>query len=229
MNKNSSRKWLCAAVALAALLYSGLLFLIKPALDVSAWILYGFTIAAFLLLMVQLAFGSGGVKSYPMLDHVSSAVTGLYVAVQVIVGGIVLMFFDGLPLTLVVFGEALVLGAYLLYVFLFSAVSSHVEAQDAAVDVKLSNIRSVVAQLEMLAAAQSDAAMKKKLSDAAKELRFQDVMTPPELASMDVHIKLCVDELRVALENGFGDADELLVKLNKILVERKQKSRALKR
>lgn len=228
MRKDRSRLWLCLTVVFIAIVYTSLLLLLKPQLDLSSWTLYGFTIMAFLLLIIQIAFGTGGIKAYPAFEYVNIAVTIGYTAFQFILGGVILMLFDGLPFVPVVCVEAVILVVYLVYTFISSAVLSHTENQEQRIDKSVTNVRLMITDLEMMAATQPDKETKDKLLEAAKEIRYQDVISSPELASLDLRIQQCVDCIRAALECEDGDADTAIKSLSNMLLERKLKCKALK-
>ena len=86
MKKSHSGLWLALAAILLAAVYSAVVFLAKPAMDPGAWILYGFTMAAFLIVALQLLTASC-TGSGLVLDTVLGVATLVYFAVQMIVGG----------------------------------------------------------------------------------------------------------------------------------------------
>jgi len=229
MHKNRSRLWMCLTVVIFAALYCFLLFNMKKSMDISAWALFAFTMVSFLLLIVQLAFGAGGIKEYPQFDYVNTTVACIYCGVQLVLGGIILMLFKGLPFIPVICTESILLAAYLVYTFILTGVSSHAESQDAKTDAALTNIRTQIAELETLAAAQSDAAIKTRLRRAAEDLRYQDVIVPAEAAALDDKIRRSVEDIRYALSSGALDANEELDTLSRLLAERKEKARAYRR
>lgn len=229
MRKNHSRAWLCLAVLAIGIAYTVILMLIKPDFDISRWTLFAFTLMSLVLLIIQLAFGDGGIKAYPQFDYINTTVAVYYALFQFVVGGVLLMCFGGLPFVPVICVEAVVLTAYLVYTFILSAVTSHADSQDRASDAALTNQRKLISDLELMAAEQPEGEIKRRLISAAREIRFQDVLTPPELVALNKSVRRCVADLQTALVGDDGEAEALIDRLDALLSERKQKSRALKR
>ena len=129
MKKSHAGFWVGLALVFLAAVYSAIVFLVKTTFDVSAWMLYSFTMAAFLLMAVQ-AVAASRKGSGIVMDTALGLVTLLYFGLQLIFGGVICMCFSGLPMTAVLVCEILLLAAYLGIAFMMYAAQSHSAAQE---------------------------------------------------------------------------------------------------
>lgn len=228
MAKNHSRAWLCFAVVFTAAIYAGILLLLKPKMDNSSWTLFAFTIAAFVLVVIQLSFGSGGKGSLPQFSYAQAVVSTAYVLLQWVFGGIVLMFFEELPFVPVFCTELIFMAAYLVYTFVFSATLSHAQEQETQVADAVNRFREFVTELEYLAAVSKDSEVKSRLQTSSKELQYQDVITSPELSDLNGRIAQCIVNIREALSDSEYDPLKDIDRLDRLITERKFKAKAVK-
>lgn len=228
MRKSHARLWLCLSVLLGAIVYSGLLFTLKETMDITSWTLYAFTMVSFALFAVQLAFGAGGVKPLPQFDYVNTAVAAIYCIIQLVVFGVLLMLFSGIPFCPIIALETVILAAYLIYMFVWNGAISHAKHQDDSMQTSLISIRLLISDLELIGAQQADECLARRIYEIARDLRFQDVKVAPELASLNTRIVECVAYLKNAEEFGDGNILNAVTKLEALVAERKSKSKAIK-
>ena len=112
MKKSHAGFWIGLSTAFVAVMYSIILFLVKPDFDLAAWVLYGMTMLAFLLFGIQ-AVASSHTGSGIAMDTTLGIVTAIYLGLQFVFGGIICMCLKGLPLTPVIILELLLLTVYL--------------------------------------------------------------------------------------------------------------------
>ena len=111
MKKGNAGLWIGIAAFFLAAVYSVILFLLKPNFDMTAWVIYGATMVAFLLVGIQaIAFTRTG--SGVIMDTALGIVTAIYFGLQLVFGGIVCMSFSDVPLTPVLVCEIIVLAAH---------------------------------------------------------------------------------------------------------------------
>ena len=228
MKKSHAGLWTGLAVLLFAAVYSAVLFLLKKNFDTSAWILYGFTLAAFVLLFVQITAVSRNSPEV-VTDSALGIVTVVYFAIQFIFGGIVCMRFSDLPFVPVVVCEAILLAAYLILAFVVFGAQSHSAAQDRNDQAAVRKHRLLEGDIRTLADGQQDADLKAALEKLAEEFHYSDVVSLPGLADVDGRIARNVAVLQEELENGGSDPLATIETLRKLLRERDRTAAILKR
>ena len=97
MKKSHAGFWVGIATLFFAAVYSAIVFLVKTTFNLSAWMLYGFTMVAFLLVAIQMIAASRKSSSIVM-DTALGLVTAVYFGLQLIFGGIICMCFNDLPM-----------------------------------------------------------------------------------------------------------------------------------
>lgn len=88
MKKSHAGFWVDIASLFMAAIYSAIVFLVKTTFDISAWMFYGFTMVAFLLITIQSVVASRKSSSVVM-DTALGVVTLIYFGLQFIFGGII--------------------------------------------------------------------------------------------------------------------------------------------
>ncbi len=228
MKKSHAGLWAGAAVLFLAAVYSVILFLVKTDFDAASWVLYGATMAAFLLVGLQ-AVASAKSGSGVVTDKVLGSVTAVYFLVQLIIGGIICMRFGGLPLTAVVIAEIVVLGAYLIITFLMYAVQSGSAAQDHNDQKAVQKMRLLESDVQGMADAAADPEIKKALKDLAEAIHYGDVASLPGLADVEGRIAQNVAALQEELAADKAASLARIGTLRRLLKERDRTAAILKR
>lgn len=229
MKRNRIGFWLVTAALLAAVVYSVVVFTVRPGFDTSAWILYGFTMGAFLMLAIQLGAsvrqGSGAI-----LDTALGMITGLYWALQFVFGGVVCMCFSGLAETPVLIAECVLLA---LYLSLFLTVNL-AQRRNGSAPVSHSKESAILRMqmlerdVQILAEQQSDPALRQALSEVAEQVHFCDATSMPELLDVDSRIEQRLQQLRGELTNPEADAMASVRALSVLIKERDMTAAAFK-
>jgi len=228
MKKSFAGLWIGIASLLAAAVYSAVLFLSKSAFDIGAWMLYGFTLAAFLLIAIQ-SIASSRKSSTVVMDSALGIVTLIYFGLQFVFGGIVCMFFKGLPAGGVLGCEIVLLGAYLIVAFIMYGAQSHSAAQDVNDQNAVRKMRLLESDILTMAEEQSDPAKKQALKALAEEIHFSDVAVNPALADVEGRIAQNVAILQDELTDEAADVYERIDTLRRLLKERNRTAAILKR
>ncbi len=228
MKKHSASLWIGASVLLLAAVYSSVLFFVKRHFDVSAWVLFGFTLAAFVLLFLQTTAAARSTRSI-VTDTALSIVTLLYFFLQFVFGGIVCMRYDGLPLTPVVVGEAVLLTVYLILAFVVFGAQTHSEEQDRNDEAAFRRFRLLENDIRGMGDGQRDPNVKAALEKLAEEIHYSDPAALPGLADVEERITEAVAALRADLEEENGEAPERVETIRRLLRERERTAAARKR
>lgn len=228
MKKSHAGFWVGIASLFIAAVYSVILFLAKPTFDVSAWVLYGFTMVAFLLITIQ-AVAASRKSSSIVMDTALGIVTLVYFSLQFIFGGIICMCFRDLPMAAVLIWEIILLAAYLVVAFIMYGAQSHSAAQDQNDQNAVRKMRLLESDILGMAEAQTDADMKKALKALAEEIHFSDVATYPALADVEGRIAQNVAILQDELTDEAADVYARIEALRQLLKERNRTAAILKR
>lgn len=228
MKKSHAGFWVGIASLFMAAVYSAILFLVKTTFDISAWMIYGFTMVAFLLITIQSVAASRKSSSIVM-DTALGIVTLIYFGLQFIFGGIICMCFSDLPMTAVLVCEIILLAAYLVIAFIMYAAQSHNAAQDQNDQNAVRKMRLLESDILGMAEEQTDADKRKALMALAEEIHFSDVATYPALADVEGRIAQNVAILQDELTDESTDVYARIEAIRRLLKERNRTAAILKR
>lgn len=228
MKKNHSSLWLAGAIIFLAAIYSAVLFLLKKTFDFSSWVLYTFTMIAFILLALQVVASSKNSENVAM-DASLGLLTVVYFLIQVVLGGIVCMFFTDLPNTSVLVSEIILLGIYLVAAFVMYGAQSHSSAQSANDRRSVNKIRLLENDIQCMAEQAADADVKKALENLAEEIRYSDVANLPGLADVEARIAQNVAVLQEELTDEAANVAERIETIQRLLRERNRTAEILQR
>lgn len=228
MKKSHAGFWVGFASLFFAAVYSAVLFLVKSTFDISAWILYGFTIVAFVLITIQSVASSGKSNSI-VLDSALGLVTLIYFGVQFVFAGIICMCFADLPVTAVSVCEIILLAAYLLIAFVMYGAQSHSAAQDYNDQKAVSKMRLLENDVLTMVDNQTDASRKQALKALAEEVHYCDLTIHPALDDVDGRIAQNVAMLQDELSDDTADVNTRIETVRRLLKERNRTAAILKR
>lgn len=228
MKKSHAGFWVGITVFFIAAVYSVILFLVKPTFDITAWVLYGATIVAFLLVGIQ-AIASSRSGSAIVMDTTLGIVTAIYFGLQLIFGGIVCMCFTDVPLTPVIVCEIILLAAYLVITFLMYAAQSSNAAQDHNDQQNVQKMRLLESDIQSMMKKTTNPDIKKALRELAEAIHYSDVVSLPVLADVEGRIAQNVAVLRDELTDDGADPLARIEKIRRLLKERDRTAAILKR
>lgn len=221
MKKGHAGFWVGISVFLIAVVYSVVLFLVKPSLDDSSRVLYVATIIAFLLFGMQ-AIASSRSKSAIVTESALGIVTAIYFGLQLIGGGILCMSFKSLPFTPVVISEIILLSAYLVFAFVMFAAQSSNAAQDHNDQKAVRRMRLLEDDVLELMDDAANPEVKKALKNLAEEVHFSDVVFLPALVDIDHLIARDIAILQAKLNDDDANVLTKIEEIDKLLRERKR-------
>lgn len=228
MKKSHAGLWVGIAVFFLAAVYSIILFLVKPAFDISAWVLYGATMIAFLLVGIQMIASSRS-GSAIVMDTTLGIVTAIYFGLQVLFGGIICMSFTDVPLTPVIVCEIILLAAYLVIAFLMYAAQSSNAAQDHNDQKTVQKMRLLESDVKGMMDEAADPNVKKALKELAEAVHYSDVASLPGLADVEGRIAQNIAILQDELSDENADPLARIETLRRMLKERDRTAAILKR
>lgn len=228
MKKSHASIWVGITVFFIAAVYSVILFLLKSNFDIAAWVLYGATMTAFLLVGIQ-AVASARADSGGVADAALGIVTAVYFGLQLIFGGIICMCFSDVPLTPVIICEIIVLAAYLVIAFLMYAAQSGNVAQEHNDQIAVQKIRFLENDVKGMMEAAANPALKKALNNLAEAIHYSDVASLPELADVENRIAQNVAILQEELADENANPFARIETLRQLLQERDRTAAFLRR
>lgn len=228
MKKSHAGFWVGLAVLFIAAIYSAIVFLTKNTFDLSTWLLYGFTMVAFLLVAIQ-AIASARSGSGIVMDTTLGVVTAIYFGLQFIFGGIVCMFFTDLPTTPVLVCQIILLAVYLVIAFIMYGAQSHMSAQDHNDQRNVRKLRLLESDIQGMADQQSDSVLKQALKGLAEEIHFSDVVSLPALADVEDRVAQNVAILQDEVTDADANPLARIETIRRLLKERDRTAAILKR
>lgn len=228
MKKSHAGFWVGIAVFFVAAVYSVILFLVKSSFDSAAWVLYGATMVAFLLVGIQ-AIASARTGSGIVMDVTLGIVTAIYFSLQLIFGGIVCMSFSDVPLTPVIVCEIIILATYLVFAFVMYAAQSNNAAQDHNDQKTVQKMRLLESDVQGMMEEASDSEVKKALRELAEAIHYSDVVSLPGLADVEGRIAQNIAILQDELTDDAADPLARIETLRRLLKERDRTAAILKR
>ncbi len=228
MKKSHAGVWVGIAAFFLAAVYSVIIFLVKPHLDLTSWVLYTATMIAFLLVGLQMIAAARGGSSV-IMETALGIVTAIYFFLQLIFGGIVCMSVKDVPTTPVIVGEIILLAVYLMIAFLMYAAQSSNAAQDYNDKKTVQKMRLLENDVQGMIEAAEDPSVKKALTELAEAIHYSDVVSLPGLADVENRIAQNLAALQEELTDGDTDPLSRIDTLRRLLRERDRTAAILKR
>ena len=221
MKKNSTKGYVILGILFV--LISIIAFAVPTVKTATFWIAYVFTAAAFAaqIIIWRTALGKETLKSkflgFPVV-HIGI----VYTVIQVIAFA-VFMFVPTLPAWSAVVVCSVIAGISAVCMISADAGRDEIERVEAKVQKKVFYIRELQADIELLADNETNADVKKALTQLAEKIRFSDPMSNEQLADLENKISTKVAELKTA-----SSKLEIITELNSLLDERNKKCKILK-
>lgn len=221
MKKNSTKGYVILGILFA--LISIIAFAVPTVKTATFWIAYVFTAAAFAaqIIIWRTALGKETLKSkflgFPVV-HIGI----VYTVIQVIAFA-VFMFVPTLPAWSVIVVCSVIAGISAVCMISADAGRNEIERVEAKVQKKVFYIRELQADIELLADNETNADVKKALTQLAEKIRFSDPMSNEQLADLEDKISTKIEELKTT-----SSQLEIITELNSLLDERNKKYKILK-
>lgn len=221
MKKNSAKGYVILGILFA--LISIIAFAVPTVKTATFWITYVFTAAAFAaqIIIWRTALGKETLKSkflgFPVV-HIGI----VYTVIQVIAFA-VFMFVPTLPTWSAIVVCSVIAGISAVCMISADAGRNEIERVEAKVQKKVFYIRELQADIELLADNETNADVKKALTQLAEKIRFSDPMNNEQLADLEDKISTKIEELKTT-----SSQLEIITELNSLLDERNKKCKNLK-
>lgn len=221
MKKNSTKGYIILGILFA--LVSIVAFAVPTIKTATFWIAYVFTAAAFAaqIFIWNKALGKEELKSkflgFPVV-HI-----GIVYAIIQVVAFAVFLFVPTLPAWSAIVVCSVIAGVSAVCMISADAGHNEIERVEAKVQKKVLYIRELQVDVELIAAAETDADAKVALTQLAEKIRFSDPMSNEQLADLENKISIKVMELKTATNKV-----EIITEIISLLNERNKKCRILK-
>lgn len=222
MKKNSSNGYLILGILFV--LVSVIAFAVPSEKNAVFWISYAFTLIAFAAQIVIWKSTLGRAESlkskflgFPVV-HI-----GIVYAIIQTVAFAVFLLVPTLPAWSVIVVCSVIAGVSVVCMISADAGRNEIERVEAKVQKKVFYIRELQADIELLADNETNADVKKALTQLAEKIRFSDPMNNEQLADLEDKISTKIEELKTT-----SSQLEIITELNSLLDERNKKCKNLK-
>jgi len=213
-----------AVLGIVFVLFNVIAFVVPTAKTPTFWVAYAFSVIAFVVeaFVIKAFAGKDDVPKSRFLGFPSLHVGIVYLIVQLIAFA-VFMAIPIIPTWIAIIVCALILGISIICMISAKAAVNEIQRIDQKVSAKVFYIRSLQADIETLAVAESNVEIKEALQHLAKSIKFSDPMSNELLADLEKKITEKVDELKIST-----DKVSIIKELELLIVERNKKCKILK-
>lgn len=222
MKKNRVKGYLILGILFC--LVSVISFAVPTQKTASFWVAYAFTIVAFAaqLGIWKAAFGKEDALKSSFLGFPVIHIGIVYAVIQVVAFSIFL-FVPTLPTWSAVIICTFIVGISAICIITANIGRHEIERVGTTVKKKVFYLKSLHADVELLANKETDTEIKSALIQLAEKIRFSDPMSHEQLADLDQQLVAKVSELKTATNKG-----EIIAEILLLLDERNKKCRILK-
>lgn len=188
------------------------------------WLSYAFMTAAFVvqIISMRLSFKTADVET--VFFGIPLASFSVYYLCAALAVGAVFMLFQKASFTLALVIQLLILAAFMIIAIISLMARDTVQAIGDNVKQNVANLKSVLVDIEMLAASCSDPELKQALGRLAETVKYSDPMSTDAVALVEQRIGRKVSELRVCIESDqTPEALRACKELELLYVERNKK------
>lgn len=223
MKKNTNL--LYTILAIAFLVFCVIAFVIPSAKTASIWISFAFTVIAFVaqIIVWKTADGKGEPLKSKFLGFPLIYIGVVYLLIQLIAFAVFIAV-PTLPIWISIVACVLILGSSAICLIAADVGKDEVSRVEQTVNAKVSFIRRIQTEIEMLAENEADAKVKAVLQKLAEMIRYSDPMNDESLYSLNQAVSDKVSDLRT---NGV-DKVQVIQSIKALIIERNKKCILLK-
>lgn len=222
MKKNSSKGYLILGILFV--LVSVIAFAVPLAKNAAFWISYAFTVIAFAaqIIIWKTALGKEETLKSKFLGLPVVHIGVVYAIIQTVAFA-VFMFVPTLPTWSAIVVCSVIAGVSVVCMISTDVGRNEIDRVKVKVQQKVFCIRELQADIELLADNETNADVKKALTQLAEKIRFSDPMSNEQLADLEDKISTKIEELKTT-----SSQLEIITELNSLLDERNKKCKILK-
>lgn len=223
MKKNSKMAY--GILAIVFVIVCIIAFVIPTAKTTTFWIAFGFTVVAFVtqILIWKVALGKDEPLKSKFLGFPLIHIGIVYLVIQLIAFA-VLTAIPTSPIWIPIIACILILGIFAVCLISTEAGKGEVIRVEQKVQVKMSFVKELQTDVEMLVATETDKEACAALDKLAEQVKFSDPMSDEALSSIEADIKQQVSELQVRTDDIVSRVNAISV----LLTERNKKCKNMK-
>ena len=188
------------------------------------WLSYAFMTVAFAVQIVTmlLSFKTSDVET--SFFGIPLGSFSIYYLCTSLVVGAVFMIFQNVGFILALVIQVLILAAFLIIAVISLLARDTVQAIGDNVKQNVTNLKSVLVDVEMLASSCSDPELRQALNKLADTVKYSDPMSTAAIELVEQRIMRKISELRVSMDNNqIPDALQACKDLEMLYIERNKK------
>lgn len=222
MSRN--KKLGCVILLIALVIVCVVAFTIPTAKTTSFWIAFVFTCIAFAsqILIWNIGFKDNTPLKSKFLGIPVVRVGYIYLVLQLIALA-VLVAYPALPVWVTIIINVLIVGISAICMITAEIGRDIVSNVEKKIQSKVSYIRDIQADIEMVAERESDSSVKQKILKLAEKIRYSDPISSDELSELEKRISDKVKEL-----NSVDDKSAVVDEIELLLLERNKKCKIYK-
>ncbi len=201
-----------------------LVFTISKSRNDVFWLSYGFMTLAFVVQIVSmfLSFKSADVET-AFFGIPLASFSVFYLGAELVIGAL-FMIFQMASLTLALVIQVLVLAVFLIIAIISLLSRDTVQQISDNVKEHVSNLKSVLVDIEMLMDGCTDPELKASLRKLYETVKYSDPISNEAVADVEQRIMRKISELRINIDdNQIADAKQSCADLERLYVERNKK------
>lgn len=201
-----------------------LVFTISKSRNDVFWLSYGFMTLAFVVQIVSMfmSFKSADVET-AFFGIPLASFSVFYLGAELVIGAL-FMIFQMASLTLALVIQVLVLAVFLIIAIISLLSRDTVQQISDNVKEHVSNLKSVLVDIEMLMDGCADPELKASLRKLSETVKYSDPISNEAVADVEQRIMRKISELRINIDdNQIADAKQSCADLERLYVERNKK------
>lgn len=201
-----------------------LVFTISKSRNDVFWLSYGFMTLAFVVQIVSMfmSFKSADVET-AFFGIPLASFSVFYLCAELVIGAL-FMIFQMASFTLALVIQVLVLAVFLIIAIISLLSRDTVQQISDNVKEHVSNLKSVLVDIEMLMDGCTDPELKANLRKLSETVKYSDPISNEAVADVEQRIMRKISELRINIDdNQIADAKQSCADLERLYVERNKK------
>lgn len=222
MKKNSTKGYFVLGILFA--MFSVIAFAVPSAKTATFWIAYAFTAVALAVQVPiwKVTLGRDDKLENKFLSYPVPHIGIVYLVVQLL-AFVVFLFLPTAPAWIAAVVCAVIAGIAAICMIAADTGRNEIERVGTTVRTKVSYIKSLQGDVELLVNHESDPATRAALAQLAEKIRFSDPMSYEHLADVETQIAVKVSELKAA-----ANKDEIVNEIYLLLDERNKKCKIMR-
>lgn len=226
MKNNKTKNTVAIGLVYVILLgvFNLLVFTISKSRNDVFWLSYGFMTLAFVVQIVSmfLSFKSADVET-AFFGIPLASFSVFYLCAELVIGAL-FMIFQMASFTLALVIQVIVLAVFLIVAIISLLARDTVQQIGDNVKEHVSNLKSVLVDIEMIMDVCTDSELKASLRKLSETVKYSDPISNEVVADVEQRIMRKISELRINIDdNQIADAKQSCADLERLYVERNKK------